>query len=109
MTKFADISIGILVLIVIVGIIEICIIHKNERHSIEYYTPKDYIAYRIEQYEESKKKKPPKLTTLIKSVKVGFIRGALLGLITYGVEGAIAGGLLLGIVNPIVVGFEHLI
>lgn len=109
MTKFSDISIGILVLIVIVAIIEICIIHKQERHYIEPYTQKDYISMRIEHYIENQKRKPAKLSSLIKSAKSGFLRGALLGLITYGVEGAVAGGLLLGIVNPIVMGIEHMI
>ncbi len=51
---------------------------------------------------------PPQFRGIIKSSMSGAIRGALMGLLINGVEGATVGALVLGMINPIITGIDHM-
>jgi len=60
------------------------------------------------KYIDLTSKKPPRFRTLIKSATSGAIRGAFMGLLLNGVEGAITSAIVLGMINPLITSFEYL-
>lgn len=87
-----------------------------------YYTKKkdedvdmngDGIVTKVELQEYVKKemerrsKSPPQFSSILKSSISGAIRGALMGLIINGIEGAITSAIVFGTINPILTGIEH--
>jgi hypothetical protein len=121
MAKFNDISIGILVVMCIVVFIEAALIYYyyNVEHQIQSLDSLDLngdgvvsrseLKQILKMHLEKKKKTPPTIDHVLKSARSGVLRGGLMGLISHGFEGAIAGGLILGIINPMVAGIEHLL
>lgn len=113
MTKFRDISFGVLITLIIVAAIEIFLVNRHYEEESKKKPPIDShdeylrIKKHIERHAMESKNKPVTVQQLYRSAKSGFLRGGILGLITFGIEGALAGGLLLGVVNPIVLGIEH--
>ncbi len=51
---------------------------------------------------------PPQFRGIIKSSISGALRGALMGLLINGAEGAVVGALVLGTINPIITGIDHM-
>ena len=116
MTKFDDVSLGILILLFIIAIIEIYYIYtaENYNNELELFNVNDNAHSVVTKHELKRvlsnhleKKKTPSISGIIQSFKSGFLRGGLMGLTTHGLEGALVGGIVLGVVNPIVSGIEH--
>ena len=62
-----------------------------------------YIKKEIHTHTSS----PPTIKKIFKSMITGAVRGALMGLVLNGVEGAITSALVLGTINPIITSIEH--
>lgn len=111
MPKFRDISIGIYIMLVFILLMEFYYIdnyHKkhpedHSKHTADYHDFKMH----MKQHTEEIKQRPASTRAMIKSIKTGFLRGLILGLVTFSYEGALAGGLLYAIVNPLILGIEH--
>lgn len=69
----------------------------------------DELAYHIRKELDRKSKSPPSLYGLVKSAASGAMRGALMGLLLNGVEGAATSAIVLGLINPIITGVEFMI
>jgi len=67
---------------------------------------KDLTSY-IKKEIQAHTSGPPSTKKIIKSIFTGAIRGALMGLLLNGVEGAITSALVLGTINPIITAIEH--
>ncbi len=52
-------------------------------------------------------KKQTELSNIIKGTSSGMIRGALMGFLLYGVEGAVTSSIVLGLVNTYMVSIDH--
>lgn len=114
MPKFKDISIGIYVVLVIVCLMELYYAYnapKTATYSIPPEHKKNYDKFKtyLALHAEEVKKRPASFQAMLKSIKTGFLRGMLLGLVTFSFEGALAGGLLYAVANPIILGIEHVL
>jgi hypothetical protein len=92
MKSFDDISFEVLVVLVIIMI---------------YITYLAYIEGRYLQY--AVKKTPATMYELVHSCKTGVARGCIMGLVTGGLPGAAVYGTVLGVVNVIITGTEHMV
>mgnify|MGYP003402320186 CR=1 FL=1 len=111
MPKFQDISISIYVILIFILIFQFYYTdsyHKRNPEDHSKHTA-DYHKFKMnmQQHKEETKQQPATTSAMIKSIKTGFLRGLLLGLVTFSFEGALAGGFLYAIINPIVLGFDH--
>jgi hypothetical protein len=92
MKSFDDISISILICLLLI---------------VLYIT---YDAYIDGRHLHGKvRKKPATMHELLHSCKTGIARGCMMGLVTGGVPGAAVYGTVLGVINVIVTGTEHMV
>lgn len=71
-------------------------------------TKKELTNY-IKRELEKKAKEPPKFRSILKSALSGLVRGGLMGLLlTNDLEGAATSALVLGMINPIITGIDHI-
>lgn len=65
---------------------------------------KEYIKKELDR----RSKRPPQFRGILKSALSGALRGAFMGLLLNGVEGAVTSAIVLGMINPIITGMEHM-
>jgi len=70
-------------------------------------TKKEVIEF-INRELDNRAKRPPQFKGIVKSALSGAMRGAVMGLILNGLEGAAAGAIILGSINPIITSLEHI-
>jgi hypothetical protein len=92
MKSFEDISVSVLICLVIV---------------VLYITYMTYVEGR--HLHPKIQKKPATMHELLHSCKTGIARGCIMGLVTGGVPGAAVYGTVLGVVNVIITGTEHIV
>lgn len=117
MSKFSELSIGILVVMCLIVLIEAYIIYNYIEKEADILHQLDLNGDGVVSRSElkyilnhhTKKKSTPSIDRLIQSARTGALRGGLMGLISHGIEGAVAGGLVLAVINPMVSGIEHML
>ncbi len=67
------------------------------------------LAHHIKKEIDERSKNPPGFRGIVKSSLSGAFRGALMGLLLNGVEGAITSAVVLGMINPIVTSVDYML
>jgi hypothetical protein len=117
MNKLGDISVGAVILLIGLLIIEVWFMVDDKDYGYitlqELDINKDGIVsrqelkYYLTNMEKAKKRQQIKTKDVLRSVVSGIVRGFMMGLILGTFEGGIILGLTLGIINPILTGFEN--
>ena len=90
-------------------LIEVHYVHQEETKKLMEMTNDLYEPISKKELYAILDNKLPTRRSLIRSASTGAIRGAIMGMLLYGVEGAVTGGIVFAIVNPIIIGCEHLV
>jgi F0F1-type ATP synthase assembly protein I len=117
MNKLDDISVGAVVILIGLIIIEVWFMIDDKDY--EYITLQELdinkdgivsrkeLKYYLTNMEKAKKRQQLKTKDILRSVTSGVVRGFMMGLILGTFEGGVILGLTLGIINPILSGFEN--
>ena len=113
MNKFKDISYAAVVILVIVLLLQIYIYSKDNDDPLKFLdynrdgkVTKGELKMYLKHIEEEKKRKKMELSDFKKSTCSGLIRGMLMGLILFDIEGGIVLGITLGVLNPLISSIE---
>jgi hypothetical protein len=119
MNKFKDLSIGALIVLFVLVIMEVYyytdnidyteVTLKNLDKNSDGKVSRSELKYYLTEVEKRKKLHVIKSGDVKLSIVGGLARGFLMGLILGSVEGGFVLGLILGIVNPILMGAEKMI
>jgi len=119
MNKLGDLSIGAVVLLVGLLIVEVWFMMDDQDYSNvtlqqldinkDGVVSRQELKYYLTNVEKAKTKAQIKSKDIRKSIVSGVIRGFMMGLILGSFEGGLVLGLMLGIINPILNGFEKTI
>jgi hypothetical protein len=119
MNKFGDLSIGALIVLFILVILEVYYYIDNTDYSEltlksldkngDGKVSRSELRFYLTEVEKKKRMRVLKTSDIKRSIVGGVARGFLMGLILDSAEGGIVLGLILGIVNPILMGAEKMI
>lgn len=120
MKDFDAVPMEILIALAIISLIEL-IYHYNlpdeddEDEAIDPDLNKDGVVTRAELYETikqemiKKENRTPKIRTFAKYASLGAIKGAITGLLAYGLEGAAVGAIVGCVISPAITGIEYML
>jgi hypothetical protein len=118
MNKFGDLSIGAVIALFMLVILEVYYIDNTDYYELtlnnldkdgDGKVSRSELKYYLTEVEKRKKMRVLKAGDIKLSVIGGLARGFLMGLILDSAEGGIVLGLILGIVNPVMMGVEKMI
>ncbi len=114
MKNFSELSVGILIFLVVVLLVEIYLAYslEDDIDVIDYDNNNIITTEEFERYMRYKnKKEKTQISTvgILKSIFLGGLRGGITGALINGFEGAYTGAIVMGIINPIIIGAEALV